>query len=332
MSETRKIRHLLMLLEGYDSKPVASKEYTDTGEKYRLPSPNISPGSSKDTNFDGWSVAGKTEQSKKDATQFQKSLQGMAKDYGVDSSRAFTANLNPTISTVDKFSRNPDGHGLQQSMYAPGNPYHSDIKIKRDLTGHNSDEVLAHELAHHNSMNFSAVDADGNMRIINDPDNSVLGITGFGANEQSADKYLELYDKHSYDDLEEVDQESLRDDLYKRVMDNPTNKQRPELKHALATAVSHILSDSNVLDLVPYTTEWSKQEKNYALAPEEMWARAMSEFTRLKRLPADERFDEMDGIAPETYKKIQELMDTIEVKYGHTMTKKGYNSRDRGIA
>jgi hypothetical protein len=149
-----------------------------------------------------------------------------------------------------------------------------------------------------------------------------MGITGFGMSGKDetggpADRFLSVHNKYA-DEYGSVNQKGLRGELYDKVMNNLANKQRPELKHGLATAVSHILSDPKILSMARWG--W---EKDYGYAPEEMWARGMAEFSRLKRLPPDERFSDPEmQITPTTYKKIQELMDAIKVKYGHTLAKR----------
>ncbi len=356
MSEPRKARHLIQLLEGieknwnrftpkpfeksnltYKTNKAGDQEttYADTGTKYQRSDPNFFKTSQLDTNYDGWTTKGKSKKSKEEAKAHQQELQRLAKDYGVESPRAFTANLRPETQSVDTFNNSPTTTGSQPrkqtgrhsaGTYTGGSPYHSTIELKRLGGKPFSDEDMAHELAHHNSMNFGAVDAEGNMRIISDHDGSKMGITGFGVSKGNtndpdqrspADKYKDMQIKHF--GSTGIDRDSLRKEIYDQVVNNPENKQRPELKHALGTAVSHILSDARAMH--HGTTGWGANTE-YGLAPEEMWARSMAEFSRLKRLPKDQRFGRKDVITPETYKKVQELMDTIRVKYKHTMTKR----------
>ena len=282
--------------------------------KYTTPGKNI--GSYADwgitgyADAHGWNVDGGEEEAKKIKTSIGK----VAKDYGVEP-RAFTANQQGSM----KLSKNQSDHrvGAGQSMtYAKHNPYMSAVDLT-DLEKH-----MSHELAHHNSMNFAAVDAEGGMRIA-DPDNIAHKsehnyITGFGL-EDAEGKYLTMANKYISDDGT-LDEKGFRQELYKNVFGRKTNKQRPELKHALATTVSYILTDKSLLKHASDNT-WLKDEADYQYDPEELWARGFAEFSRMKRLDPKERFRDKDMITPETYNKIQKMMDTIKVKHGNVMTK-----------
>jgi outer membrane protein OmpA-like peptidoglycan-associated protein len=356
MSEPRKIRHLLTLLEDYHTwqdwlgsskkkntalpskddaaftntrtfktDPNTKKEFTkyDDNSRYQKTNPEFSKNKKLDTNIDGWIVPGTYDKAKTDSKDFQSRLGQLAKDYGVDSPRAFTANQSPSIGNVAGFT-NPEVSGEHSAMYHAGlnhHPYASRIKLKRNSM--HGDEDIAHELAHHNSMNFANVDLEGNMKIIDKHDTSKMGITGFGVSTgdeegalSPADQFVNMHNQ--YKDVNgRTDRGAMRAKLYDKVMNNPNNKQRSELKHGLATAVSHILSDPKILIRAKWG--WKKQ---YGFAPEEMWARGIAEFSRMKRLPADERFgSDDDKITPETYNKIQKMMDTIKVRHGHTLAK-----------
>ena len=114
----------------------------------------------------------------------------------------------------------------------------------------NPDDELAHELAHHNSMNFANVDAEGNMKVIDKHDAAKQGITGFGmgtSNKEGllspADQFVNMFNKHK-DKYGIPNYESLRGELYNKVMNNVNNKQRPELKQGLATALDRQTAQS----------------------------------------------------------------------------------------
>ena len=92
-----------------------------------------------------------------------------------------------------------------------------------------------------------------------------------------------------------LDEKGFRQELYKNVFGRKTNKQRPELKHALATTVSYILTDKSLLKHASDNT-WLKDEADYQYDPEELWARGFAEFSRMKRLDPKERFRDKDII------------------------------------
>ena len=349
MSEPKKLRRLLILLEKHNEKgfypetdadfeeyfrdmahrqPNYANKLTDkyktdnkpkqtSANRYRSASKEFTKGEEEYTNVDGWGTEGTGAKAKADSAKLQQGLQRLANDYGVESPRAFTANLNPRISIPNQFD--PGLGGRQEVLYKQGDPHRSQVTLKRD--GKDHEGSLAHEVAHQNSMNFGAVDAEGGMKIADEPDLDKIGITSFGYGENSTKDFLKIHDSHK-SPYGLLDNKALKGTLHDKVMNSPGNKQRPELKYALADAVSSILSDEiNLL-----VADWDYvDDPVYGFKPEEMWARAFEEFSKLKQMPDDERFNKKTRqyrIMPETYNAIQRLMDTIKVKYGHTMTKR----------
>jgi len=293
--------------------------------KFTKPGPNITTSSEKPPESDseigaqihkilnghsihGWNV----DASDADRAKLKQSIEQLAKDYGVNP-RALTGNQDSWIKMVGGFDDDTTTDARHSMIFDKDKPYGSHIQFK------DPERSLPHEFAHHASMNFAAVDDKGGMRHA-DPDNIAhtsenTFITGFGG-ENAEDKYLSMAER--YRDAEgNLDKKGLRGALYKNVFDRESNKQRPELKHALATAVSYILSDSNLLT----NADESSFGVGYQYDPEEIWARGFAEFSRLKRLPVEERFDGDTIIRPETYIKIQKLMNNIKVVNRNTMAK-----------
>jgi len=259
----------------------------------------------------GWKFKGSEE----DAKKLRTSISKLAKDYGVNP-KAFTANMPQRLTSLEKMN-NPSHGAVTHMLSALEIPYFSNMEVKTS----NPEENLPHEMAHHNSMHFSQVDDKGGLRIPNkddDPRTGNVGITGFGYGDSSEERYLDFVNKFrdSRGNMNSQQQKQFKDALYKNVYDRKTNKQRPELKHELANTVSHILSDQNLLNHSSSVENWGK---GYRYAPEELWARGFDEFSRLKRLPQNERRSNI--ITHKTYKQIQKLMNTIKVFKGNTMGK-----------
>lgn len=266
----------------------------------------------------GWAFKG----SEKNARALRKSIKKLANDYGVDP-KTFASNMPQRLSAIEKMY-NP-GHGAVTKMLsAPGIPYFSDMELLAD----NPEEHLPHEMAHHLSMHLSQVDDKGGLRIPNKNDKPAegdVGVTGFGYGDNSETRFLDLANKYrdSRGNMNREQHKQFKDALYKNVYDRKSNKQRPELKHEIASTVSSILSDKNLLNDA-HNSGWNE---GYKYAPEELWARGFQEFSRLKRLPANKR--QSDMISKETYDQIEKLMKTIKVFKGNTLGKAPTNNNTK---
>jgi hypothetical protein len=113
-------------------------------------------------------------------------------------------------------------------------------------------------------------------------------------------------------------------------MASESNKQRPELKKATALMTSFILSDNHLL----YAAETSKNDwpKQYRYHPEEQFARALAEYSRLQVLPPEERFKGRTKINKDTYDAIQYWSDTKKVINGNTIAKNRTTNNNNKLA
>jgi hypothetical protein len=307
-------------------------------------------------NINGWHTKNDTTSSKHNAGKFQDSLRAAANTWDVDSPRAFTSNVNPTVNggSMDTDTRAEYRIRWPDKQFRHNNevPVSGGITLPTGYTQSDFD----HELAHHMSNMLTNVDAVGNMKAAGGADewgykdSSRKTITTFSHNygPDGKNDYIDMLDSHStagphvppnkhhlddpgfFDSWKtgnsNIDYQGLKKSVYTRFMDNPNNTQRPELKTALADTVSAILSDKYTIN---DSQSWYR-DKSYGLDPEEMFARTIAQFGEMKRLPADKRFDHLSGferMTPETYNSIQRLMDTIRVKNGHTMAKMKTRSR-----
>jgi hypothetical protein len=267
-------------------------------------------------NIHGWNFQGDTET----ANRYKQEVEKLAKDYGV-TPRALSANQIQTLTHDPEYFKGSVAGGSHAMLGFGDEPYSAHLRMP------GPDEHLPHEFAHHASMNFAAVDAEGGLRRADrdnvNPQGAGNYITGFGTTDAEG-KYLSMANKF-IDRYGNLDDKSFKQALYKNVYDRETNKQRPELKHELATTVSYILSD---IKLITHANNNAWLSKDYQYDPEEIWARGFQEFSRMKRLPVKDRYSGKNIITPETYNKIQKLMDTVKVIKGNVMTKG--KTRDTG--
>ena len=259
-------------------------------------------------NLHGWNFQG----DQKTADAYKHEIEKLAKDYNVEP-RALSYNQIQTLRHAHELQGTNVG-GRHSMLGMKGRPYSANIAMP------NPEEHIPHEFAHQLSMNIAAVDADGGLRKADRDNVSPTGegnyITGFGTDD-AEDKYLTMANKY-IDDDGNLDQAGFRKSLYNNVFDRETNQQRPELKHELASTVSYILSDKS---LINDANNNSWLSKGYRYDPEELWARGFEEFSKMKRMNPEERFNDKNIITPETYKQIQKLIDTFKVIKGNTLAK-----------
>ena len=141
---------------------------------------------------------------------------------------------------------------------------------------------VAHELPHPLSHHLAAMDETGGLREKTaDKLSPDFSITSYGYNESN----LYIKDYNSKKTTEE------RFELFRnKVLSNKSFKMRKELKEKVATAVGRILSDPIAYVFTSVGTEYFKEKgkkAGYFNRPEEIWARAMSSFIRLKKLQSE---------------------------------------------
>jgi hypothetical protein len=274
----------------------------------------------------GFNFSGTSEE----ADLLRKGIEDQAKVWNVPP-RAFTNNQTNLITsgsgkpqkTSDGFGKDQVTLGSQSPGYTKDMPFMSQIDLGK-VTPAYMKHTFPHEWAHHISMNIAAVDEKGGVRHGNkdrrlvqyqSPENYV---TGFGIGPNATREYLNILDRSRGQDGI-VDAVEARGKLFNQFMASDSNKQRPELKKATALMTSFILSDNHLL----YAAQSSKNDwpKQYRFHPEEQFARALAEYSRLQVLPPEERFKGKTKINKDTYDAIQYWSDTKKVINGNTIAK-----------
>jgi len=269
-------------------------------------------------NIYGWNYKGDQETADKLRYEFEK----IAADYGIPP-RALSFNNKDLTIEFD-----PDRGSAAQHItsYASGRPPKAKFNFGSldNLSAH-----LPHEMAHHLGLFLAHANQDGGTRF-SEKDNNRTRIAGLGGEKENglggsdhfmnSESYLTIADRH-YDENNVLDVDGLRKELYSDIYDNKSFQQRPELKHALATAVAYILSDQNLIAHANNSSQSWNDGHEYITDPVELWGQAFQAFSDLKRKPENERFSSNDLITPETYHAIQALMDALVVVNGNTLAK-----------
>jgi hypothetical protein len=295
---------------------IPSYKYSDTG-------PDVDTKASKGeegwNDIHGWNFKG----DKATADKLRLEIEKVAADYGVPpralsfNNKNLTLEFNPEMAKAGTLGRYSTG-------YAKGRPPSAKFTFG-DIDGFGKN--LPHEMGHHIGAFLSQANALGGTRITKgtatNADTNNIQIAGLGGDDDhhsNSEAYLKIADKY-YDKDNNLDVNGFRKELYDNVFNNPHFNQRPMLKHTLADTVSYILSDEILLKHTNNSSQSWNDGHEYVTDPEELWGQAFQAFSDLKRRPSNERFTDRDVITPETFNKIQTLMNTLKVVNGNTLAK-----------
>jgi hypothetical protein len=289
---------------------------------------------------DGWMVKG----SERDAAMFKQQLDDLAGSLGLSSARALTYNMNPILNKSIGKLKGVGGDALHGSMKPSANGEKPDIhtlSYSGDTYKNNYDKFVntfAHEIGHSLAYRLSRVNIDGDLE---SPITASIRNTGNGGNLFGIDKGILLTQMSTVDDMTPLNlaiaqtSPAFRSKIFARIMDSDLNRQRPALKQSIADAVSHMITDRKMVAAADKDVNdnlWLDQNGSmgsgnmfYRKDPHEYWARAIAEFSMLKRIAPLNRFSpeqtSKNKITQETFNKIQTMFDTMKVVNGHTLAK-----------